>query len=263
MYAEPGVLLGLINAEKCPRSIDGGKRVYEPDIQQGAWAIVYNIQLFTQRVVSGKAGNDCMLKVTNLTCARGEQQLFSNLCFELHDGGLLQVLGENGSGKTTLLRTLCGFTQPLSGEIFWREKNIRTANEKYHADIIYLGHHNAIKDDLSALENLRISCTLSDCEVSDSVVIAALRHMGLRGRETFLVKVLSQGQRRRVALARLLLSKAPLWILDEPLAALDAEAAGLIQDLIAKHLKNRGMVIYTTHQTLEVAGTEVQRLSLS
>lgn len=207
--------------------------------------------------------NDRMLKVTNLACARGEQELFANVCFELHAGEMLQVLGENGSGKTTLLRTLCGFSQPLAGEIFWQGKVIRDASEEYHADIIYLGHLNAIKDELSALENLRISCTLADCEISDSDALEALRNMGLRGRETFPVKLLSQGQRRRVALARLLLSKAPLWILDEPLAALDVEAAVLIQDLIARHLKDRGMVIYTTHQTLEVSGTEIRRLSLS
>jgi heme exporter protein A len=204
-----------------------------------------------------------MLEVTNLACARGEQQLFSNLCFKLREGELLQVQGENGSGKTTLLRALCGFVQPLAGKILWHGNSIYDLDEEYHADIIYLGHQNAVKDDLSSLENLRISCALSDYEVNNSAALEALRHMGLRGRETFPVKVLSQGQRRRVALARLLLSKAPLWILDEPLAALDTEAAGLIQDMIGRHLKSRGMVIYTTHQTLEVAGTEVQRLSLS
>lgn len=204
-----------------------------------------------------------MLEVTGLACARGEQQLFTNLSFELSAGELLQVQGENGKGKTTLLRALCGFIEPFSGQIRWHGQNIREMDEAYHAELIYLGHLNAIKDELNALENLRISSALAGCEVSDSVAIAALRRMGLRGRETFPVKILSQGQRRRVALARLLVSKAPLWILDEPLTALDVGAVGLMQGLIGEHLANRGMVIFTTHQPLEVAGIESRRLTLS
>lgn len=204
-----------------------------------------------------------MLEVTNLSCARGEHPLFAGLSFTLSAGELLQVQGENGSGKTTLLRTLCGFMQPLAGEIRWQGQSVRELDEAYHADIVYLGHMNAIKDELSALENLRISSALAGCAVSDSVAIAALRRMGLRGRETFPVKVLSQGQRRRVALARLLISKAPMWILDEPLTALDVGAVGLMQELIGEHLANRGMVIFTTHQALEVSGVETRRLRLS
>jgi heme exporter protein A len=204
-----------------------------------------------------------MLEVTDLSCARGEHQLFASLSFTLSAGELLQVQGENGSGKTTLLRALCGFIQPLAGEIRWQGQNIRKLDEDYHAELIYLGHLNAIKDELNALENLRISCALAGCAVSDSDAIAALRRMGLRGRETFPVKVLSQGQRRRVALARLLISEAPLWILDEPLTALDVAAVGLMQDLIAEHLHNQGMVIFTTHQALNVPGVETRRLSLS
>jgi heme exporter protein A len=204
-----------------------------------------------------------MLEVRDLACARGEQQLFSNLSFELSAGELLQVQGENGKGKTTLLRTLCGFIEPLAGEIHWQGQSIRELDEAYHGELIYLGHLNAIKDELNALENLRISSALAGCEVSDSAAISALRRMGLRGRETFPVKVLSQGQRRRVALARLLVSKAPLWILDEPLTALDVGAVGLMQSLIGEHLDNRGMVIFTTHQPLEVAGVETRRLILS
>ena len=204
-----------------------------------------------------------MLEISNLACTRGDHLLFSGLNFSLSAGELLQVQGANGSGKTTLLRTLCGFMTPTAGKICWRGQNIRQLGEEYYAEMIYLGHLNAIKDELNALENLRISAGLAGCDVDDKQFTAALRHMGLRGRETLPVKVLSQGQRRRVALARLLLSDAVLWILDEPLTALDVGAIGLMQDLIAAHLAKKGMVIYTTHQPLEVAGVVTSRLALS
>lgn len=204
-----------------------------------------------------------MLEVKDLSCTRGEHPLFAKVNFELRAGELLQVQGANGSGKTTLLRSLCGFIQPVAGEIRWQGENIHKLGEDFFADIIYLGHFNAIKDELNALENLRISSALSGTAVTDSVAIAVLRRMGLRGRETFPIKALSQGQRRRVALARLLITKAPLWILDEPLAALDVGAVGLIQEVIGEHLAQQGMVIFTTHQALEVTGVETRRLSLS
>jgi len=147
--------------------------------------------------------------------------------------------------------------------ISWRGEDIRESREDYHAEMVYLGHHNAIKDELNALENLHINAGLAGCVLDDKQAIAALRRMGLKGRETLPVKVLSQGQRRRVALARLLVGKAPLWILDEPLTALDVGAVGLMQELIGEHLSGGGMVIYTTHQPLEVAGVTTRRLSLS
>ena len=135
-----------------------------------------------------------MLEISNLACTRGDHLLFSGLNFSLSAGELLQVQGENGSGKTSLLRTLCGFMMPTAGEIRWRGQNIRKLDEEYNAEMIYLGHLNAIKDELNALENLRISAGLTGCAVDDKKLVAALRHMGLRGRETLPVKVLSQGQ---------------------------------------------------------------------
>ena len=204
-----------------------------------------------------------MLEISDLACARGDHQLFSGLNFSLSGGELLQVGGVNGSGKTSLLRALCGFLTPEAGTIRWRGEDIRELREDYHAQIVYLGHLNAIKDELNALENLHISAGLAGCALDDKQAIAALRRMGLRGRETLAVKVLSQGQRRRVALARLLVGDAPLWILDEPLTALDVGAVGLMQELIGEHLSGNGMVIYTTHQPLEVAGVTTRCLSLS
>jgi heme exporter protein A len=204
-----------------------------------------------------------MLEICNLACARGDHTLFTGLSFSLSEGELLRVEGENGSGKTSLLRTLCGFIAPAEGEIRWRGQNIGELEEEYYAEMVYLGHHNAIKDELNALENLRINAGLAGCPIDDKTAVAALRRMGLRGRETLPVKVLSQGQRRRVALARLLVGRAALWILDEPLTALDVGAVGLMQELIAEQLARRGMVIYTTHQPLEVAGVKTRQMSLS
>jgi heme exporter protein A len=204
-----------------------------------------------------------MLEISNLACIRGDHQLFSGLNFSLGAGELMQVQGENGSGKTSLLRTLCGFMQPAAGEIRWCGRDVRELGEEYYAEMIYLGHLNAIKDELSALENLRISAGLAGCEVDEKEALAALRRMGLRRREHLPVKVLSQGQRRRVALSRLLVGKARLWILDEPLTALDVGAVGLMQELIGEHLSKGGMAIFTTHQPLQVAGVETRQLTLS
>lgn len=204
-----------------------------------------------------------MLEVSNLACTRGDHQLFSGLSFSLGPGELMQVQGENGSGKTSLLRTLCGFMQPAAGEIRWRGQDTHDLDEAYYAEMLYLGHLNAIKDELNAVENLRISAGLAGCAVDENAALAALRRMGLRRREHLPVKVLSQGQRRRVALSRLLVGEACLWILDEPLTALDVGAVSLMQELIGEHLSNDGMVIFTTHQPLQVAGVETRQLTLS
>jgi len=204
-----------------------------------------------------------MLEVSNLACSRGDHRLFAGLNFSLHPGQIMQVQGANGSGKTSLMRTLCGFLMPDEGDIIWRGESIRELDEDYYAELLYLGHLNAIKDELSALENLQISAGLSGVDVEEKDALAALRRMGLRGRERLPTKVLSQGQRRRVALARLLVSDVKLWILDEPLTALDVGAVALIQELVAEHLAQQGMVIFTTHQPLQVAGVEMRSLNLS
>jgi len=204
-----------------------------------------------------------MLEVSNLACSRGDHRLFSGLNFNLHPGQIMQVQGANGSGKTSLLRTLCGFLMPDEGDIVWNGQKISELAEEYHDEILYLGHLNAIKDELSGLENLCISAGIAGIELGENEALTALRRMGLRGREMLPTKVLSQGQRRRVALARLLVSDAKLWILDEPLTALDVAAVALIQDLIVAHLARQGMVVFTTHQPLHVAGMEMRILALS
>lgn len=204
-----------------------------------------------------------MLEVSKLACSRGDHRLFSDLSFVLHPGQLMQVQGENGRGKTTLLRTLCGFLQPDAGEINWNGEAAHELGEAYLAEVLYLGHLNAIKDELSGLENLQITSSLSGRVLGEREALDALRRMGLRGRERLPCKVLSQGQRRRVALARMLVSEAKFWVLDEPLAALDVAAVALIQDVIGAHLAKGGMVMFTTHQPLQVEGVECLALRLA
>ena len=204
-----------------------------------------------------------MLEVGNLACSRGDHRLFSGLSFSLHPGQIMQVQGANGSGKTSLLRTLCGFISPEEGVIRWHGKPVHDLGEDYYAELLYLGHLNAIKDELNALENLQMSAGLAGYALNEQQAVAALRRMGLQRREHLPVKVLSQGQRRRVALARLLTTDAHLWILDEPLTELDVGAVGLMQELIGEHLSKGGMTIFTTHQPLQVAGVETIQLKLS
>lgn len=203
-----------------------------------------------------------MLEVRDLECVRGDHSLFTGLSFRVDRSELLHVRGPNGSGKTTLLRTLCGLSSPGQGEILWRGENIRRLGEDYYRDLTYLGHHNGIKEELTALENLRIACRLAGIPVNEDALLDALQRIGLAGREDLPAKVLSQGQKRRVALARLLLSTMTLWVLDEPYTALDVAAIGVLRRVIAEHLSEGGAVILTTHQDVEIDGV-VRQLSLA
>ncbi|SFU49680.1 heme exporter protein A [Nitrosomonas eutropha] len=204
-----------------------------------------------------------MLTARNLECIRGEHKLFSNISFSVNPGELMFVGGPNGSGKTSLLRLLCGLSSPDSGEILWDGADIRKLGGDYRGMMTYLGHLGGIKDDLTAIENLRISCALADCEIDENQAADALGRIGLAGREMLLAKVLSQGQRRRVALARLLVVRTRLWILDEPLTALDTEAVKLIKEILEHNLSKGGMVVMTTHQEIVMTAAAVHHLTLS
>src|SRR5262245_26491420 len=165
-----------------------------------------------------------MLEARELAATRGETTLFSGLSFTLAPGALLRVTGANGSGKTSLLRALCGLLMPSAGEVRWNGESIRALREEFWKHLVYVGHADGLKGDLTVAENVAFACALAGLDVSYSRMDAAVESLGLAGRERLPVRALSQGQRRRTALALLAVSEAlPLWILDEPFAALDAE----------------------------------------
>ena len=204
-----------------------------------------------------------MLEARDLAATRGDSTLFSNLGFTLAPGALLRVTGSNGSGKTSLLRALCGLLMPSAGEVRWNGENIRVLREEFWKHLAYVGHADALKADLTVLENLAIACALSGRAIPVNRAHAALESFGLSGRERLPARALSQGQRRRAALARLAVSEAqPLWILDEPFAALDVQAVERVQSLVAEHLARGGMVVLTTHQEARIKAPSAADINL-
>lgn len=204
-----------------------------------------------------------MLCASNLECVRGERQLFTRVCFNLGCGEILYLQGNNGSGKTSLLRMLCGLSFPSTGEIRWCGELISTSGEDYRRNLCYLGHLNAIKEDLTPLENLLVSARLADEELEKDAALDALGRMGLAGCEDLACRYLSQGQKRRVALARLVNEQRALWILDEPYVALDSNAMVLIAGLIGAHLQRGGLAILTSHQAVKIVADTVHEVWLT
>lgn len=201
-----------------------------------------------------------MLRGTGLECTRGGRRLFSSLSFDLAAGALLQVRGANGSGKTSLLRIVCGLLTPDAGEISWDGRGISGLGEEYRARLAYVGHLNAVKDELDPGENLRHSSQIAGVSATAAELDEALRVFGL-DRARLPCKLLSQGQKRRAALARLKLSHArSLWVLDEPFSALDAEGVAVTRSLIEAQLARGGAVMFTTHQDVAFAGHTPQRI---
>ena len=193
------------------------------------------------------------LEIRDLACERGGKTLFTGLNLSVLPGQSLHLQGDNGSGKTSLLRLLCGLAVPLAGQVLWAGQPTTQAREDFLRDMLYLGHALALKEGLSALENLHFAAALSGQPWVPDAAVQALHQMGLRGREHLPLQVLSQGQKRRVALARLGLSPARLWLLDEPFVALDSAACGVLQVLMQNHVTRGGMVVFTSHQAVNLA----------
>jgi heme exporter protein A len=204
-----------------------------------------------------------MLELRSVGCVRGERTLFSAISLTLEASTLLRVGGENGAGKTSLLRIICGLMLPAEGDVFWEGENIRTLREEYWRNLVYVGHVNALKDDLTPIENLAMGAALAGRTADRDRAREALDAFDLAHCALLPVRVLSQGQRRRVALARLMLSAAaPLWVLDEPFTALDVRAVTFMQRLLSEHVRAGGAAILTTHQDVAIDVPLQRRLDL-
>ncbi len=203
-----------------------------------------------------------MFKAVQLECVKGYDSLFRDISFELLPGEILQIEGTNGSGKTSLLRILTGLSQPAEGEVFWDGQNIEKDPAHFNQNLIYIGHLNALKAELSALENLELVRQYLN-NTNALTTQRALANVGLAGYEHILAHQLSAGQKRRVALARLQLNHAPLWVLDEPTTAIDKQGVIAFQQTIENHTQNGGMVILTAHQPLHFGNAKIRSLWLS
>jgi heme exporter protein A len=201
-----------------------------------------------------------MLSAHGLTCVRGDRRLFAGLDLSVDAGEWLHVRGENGAGKTSLLRLLAGLSQPVEGEIRWCGQPIKDADSSYRQDLLFFGHHGALKEDLTALENLAFAAAMDGGDLQEASAMQALYRFGLKGREELPVRVLSAGQKRRVMLARLVTRKAKLWVLDEPFTALDVKAVELLSVLISEHVADGGIAVLTSHQTMPIPGGRVVQL---
>lgn len=210
----------------------------------------------------GLLANNHALSATDLAVVRGERLLFEKLNFELKNGSVLYLQGANGSGKTTLLRTICGLSKPYQGNVYWCGENINSLAEEYYKDILYIGHLPGIKEDLTALENLQFSLALLGVEVAENLAADVLNMLNLAKGLNLPTRMLSQGQKRRVALARLWLQDLPLWVLDEPFTALDTYATDLLKQKLEAFANDGGMVVMTTHQEVTLNVPMFERLRL-
>lgn len=204
-----------------------------------------------------------VLEAHGLECTRGDRVLFSGLDLRVDSGRGLYVAGANGTGKTSLLRILCGLLAPTAGQVRWNGTPIAASREALGHDLAYIGHVNGVKDDLTAAENLRFGAALAGRAIDDARIEHALATFDMAARARLPTRVLSQGQKRRVALARLMLAAdAPLWILDEPFTALDTRGVAVLRGVVEAQLARGGIVVLTTHQDVGLPAS-IARLELT
>ena len=193
------------------------------------------------------------LRLESITCVRGDRTLFEELNLEIKPGSILRISGDNGSGKSSLLRILCGLLTPHAGKVFWGSDPITEDRDQFHGELIYLGHIPALKADFSAIENLMSLALLGGQSISNEEAMNALREAGLDRQAHRFIRTLSQGQKQRIALSRLLLPQPKsIWILDEPFNALDRDANRALQNLLINHVNRGGIVALSSHQDLQI-----------
>jgi len=202
-----------------------------------------------------------LLEARALHLWRGERHLLHGVSFSLAGGELLQLIGPNGVGKTSLLRTACGLMPLESGEFMWRGRPIDTVRDDFNRQMVYLAHTNALKADLTAHENLHFELALRH-PVSSDKISEQLAALDIGQCAQLPARVLSAGQRRRLGLARVLLSKAPLWILDEPTTNLDTSGMALVEQLMASHLQSGGAILTAAHHGLLAGHPAMRTLEL-
>ncbi len=203
-----------------------------------------------------------MLTADKLTCVRSDQLLFSNLNFNLMSQEILHIRGINGSGKSSLLQILAGLASPQQGQVGWCGTPLAQIQQAYQRQLLYLGHKTGVKAQLTVLENLAFAASLSQARPKMSLLLAALTQLDLLPYQDTLCHRLSAGQRQRVALARLLILPAKLWLLDEPFTALDTGSIALMEKLMFEHLRAEGMIVLTSHQPFSLGQMMIKQLNL-
>ena len=201
------------------------------------------------------------IEVKQLECIRRDNVLFQGVCFNVDDGELLQIDGINGSGKSTMLRIIAGLTEPTEGQVFWNGEAIERCRYRYQQEMTYLGHTNGVKEALTVCENLEVIDALAgNDEKTDFDVVLA--QIGLPGMDDALLGKMSAGQKRRVGLTRLIMNRSSIWLLDEPFTSLDTDGKRIVEQLIVEHCRQGGIVIFATHQAMDIEGHEVRHVHL-
>jgi heme exporter protein A len=200
------------------------------------------------------------LIASDIACIRGEKLLFKKLSFKINNGILLEITGKNGAGKTSLLKILSALRLPDEGDVLFNNVYINKLKEDYYTFVSFLGHHNALKNNLSAYENLKISLALSTKQKGN--IDEVLKKVELLPYKNEQVNTFSAGMKRRLSIAKLLLIDNPLWILDEPYTSVDLSGIKIIEGFFVEHLNNGGGIIMTSHHPLKIKNTYIQKLHI-